>query len=141
MSTLLFTRSSHTLELIPSAVSDDTVAFEAPPLSPQVFDAYNNVDSHSHGPWPDGDYEFVFYNPHVGSGPDSDFGAHGIFIFNVEGRMGMGVHSGRQEVADGLGRLGPEHCTMGCIRTTDDGTLAVLKLHATDPLTAITVQS
>jgi hypothetical protein len=104
-----------------------------------TFDAANNVDSHSKGPWPDGVYNFDHYAAHPGDPPQSPYGSHGIFIFDVPDREGMGVHSGREGAPDGLGRSGFLHCTMGCIRTTDDATAQLVRTHSIDPITAITV--
>jgi hypothetical protein len=103
------------------------------------WDAANNVDTHSKGPWPDGLYVFDYYVPHPGDLPSSAYGSHGIFIFDVPEREGMGVHSGREGVPDGLGRTGFQHCTMGCIRTTDEATAQLLKTHMMDPIKSISV--
>lgn len=73
------------------------------------------------------------YNPHPESGPDNAYGSNGIFIFTVPGRPGMGLHSGRQNNG------GPNHPTLGCIRTTDNGTSLLKYLVATDPLTSMIV--
>jgi hypothetical protein len=102
--------------------------------------AANNVASGSK-PFPDGQWAFAYHKDHPEDpGPDSAYGSYGIFIFTVPGRTGLGVHSGRASVPDGLGRVGPEHATNGCIRTTDDATLAILTLTATDALTTLTVE-
>jgi hypothetical protein len=104
------------------------------------FVAYNNVDSPSNGPWPDGTFSYVGYNSHPAlSDPNSEYGAHGILIFDVPNRQGMGVHSGRLSVPDGLGRSGPLHCTLGCIRTTDEAMAAFLGVIGSDPMNDITV--
>ncbi len=103
------------------------------------WDAANNVNSRSKGIWPNGEYGFDYYVEHPGDTPNSAYGSHGIFIFNVPNREGMGVHSGRDGVPDGLGRSGFRHCTMGCIRTTDDATAQLLRIHAIDPILSITV--
>jgi hypothetical protein len=76
---------------------------------------------------------------HKGDPPQSPYGSHGIFIFDVPDREGMGVHSGREGVPDGLGRSGFLHCTMGCVRTTDDAMAQLVTTHSTDPITAITI--
>ena len=104
-----------------------------------TFDAANNVDSHSKGPWPDGQYHFDHHAAHPGDPPESPFGSHGIFIFDVPDREGMGVHSGREGVPDGRGRAGVLHCTMGCVRTTDDAMAQLVRTHSIDPITAITI--
>ena len=103
------------------------------------WDAANNVDSHSKGIWPNGVYNFGYYVAHPGDPPDSAYGSHGIFVFDVTDREGMGVHSGREDIPDGLGRRGFRHCTMGCIRTTDDATAQLLRTHAVDPIKSINV--
>ena len=95
------------------------------------FPAGNNTTSDSNGPWPPSTYPYSHHVPHPESGPTGPFGSHGNFVFDVSGRTGMGVHSGRQ---------GPESPTRGCVRTTDEGTQAISDLNADDPLTSITVQ-
>jgi hypothetical protein len=104
-----------------------------------TWDAANNVDSRCAGIWPNGTNTFAYYVAHPGDTPNSAFGSHGIFIFNVPGREGMGVHSGREGVPDGLGRSGFLHCTIGCIRTTDEATAQLVRTHAVDPINSITV--
>ena len=128
MSTLQFDRGPEKLSLI---MQDGSTLAR--------FDAANNVDSRSKGIWPDGQYQFSFYNAHPGDLPNSAYGSHGIFIFDVPNREGMGVHSGREGVPDGFGKAGFEHCTMGCIRTTDEAMAQLLRTHAVDPITSITV--
>jgi hypothetical protein len=132
MSTLEFDSAVHTLRLLASGGS---------PLA-GPFVAYNNVDSHSKGPWPAGDFRFVARNAHLElSDPDSEYGSNGILIFEVPGRVGMGVHSGRRDIPDGLGRTGPEHCTLGCIRTTDEAVEAIITGMGSDALVGITVRA
>jgi hypothetical protein len=92
--------------------------------------AANNTTKNSNGPWPNGNYPFSWHNPHPKGGPQS-FGSHGIFIFDVPGRSGMGVHSGRS---------GPSSPTEGCIRTDDPCVKQIKTLHSSDPLTDITVK-
>jgi hypothetical protein len=106
-----------------------------------AWDAANNVDARCVGIWPNGTFNFDYYVAHPGDSPSSAFGSHGIFIFKVPGREGMGVHSGREGVPDGLGRSGFLHCTIGCIRTTDDATAQLVKTHAVDPIKSITVSN
>ena len=93
--------------------------------------AGNNVTLWAKGPFPVGTFSFSHYNRHPGSGPTGPFGSYGIFIFNVPGRTGMGVHSGRQ---------GPQSPTLGCIRTDDPCMLDLNGLHQRDPINSITVQ-
>lgn len=106
-----------------------------------TFPAGNNAQSSSNGPFPPGTHTFSWHSPHSGSGPDSQFGSNGNFIFDVPNRTGLGVHSGRANSCDLLGRCGPKHATDGCIRTTDSATQLIRQLHyGGDPPTHITVQ-
>ena len=115
MAYLRFQRMIHTLEL-----------FDQSGNSLGSWDAYNNVDSHSRGIWPDGQYAFSYWVPHKGLGVDSAYGTHGIYVFQVPGRDGMGVHAGRKTV----GKLkGPQHPTMGCVRTTEDAMTLIQSTH------------
>ncbi len=128
MATLDFSRTGSKLQL---TAANGTVIGS--------WDAANNVDSGSKGPWPNGSYKFDYYVAHPGDPPNSAYGSHGFFGFDVPGREGMGVHSGREGVADGLGRSGFRYCTFGCIRTTDEATAQLVKTHAIDPIASITV--
>jgi hypothetical protein len=103
----------------------------------QTWIAANNVDSHSNGPWPFGEFPLVYYNDLAADGPKGAYGSFGILVFNVPGRSGMGIHSGRWQVPDGLGRSGPFHCTMGCIRTTDAVMQQLLTQHQRTPITLL----
>lgn len=95
------------------------------------FPAGNNTTSTSGGPWPNGTYPYSHYNAHPESGPNDAYGSNGIFVFDVPGRSGMGVHSGRS---------GPQSKTLGCVRTNDEATDFLRTLHETDPLKTLTVQ-
>ncbi len=46
-------------------------------------------------------------------------------MFDVTGREGLGVHSGREGCTDLAGRTGINYATLGCIRTTDEATAAI----------------
>jgi len=106
-----------------------------------TYSAYNNAASNSGGAWAAGTYNFSWWNPHPGNGPSGPYGSYGNFIFDVPGRPGMGVHSGRQGVCDDANRCDAQHATMGCIRTTDAATKFIKDTHpGGDPLTSITVQ-
>lgn len=76
-----------------------------------VYSAGNFTVRGSGGPWPDGIYSPSHYNRHPDSGPTDAYGSNGIIVFSVDGRTGMGLHSGRS---------GPNSPTLGCVRTTDD---------------------
>ena len=93
-----------------------------------VYPAANNSASKTQPYIPTGFYNYAWHPPHrSGDAPDSDEGSNGIFIFNVPGCNGCGVHSGR---VDHLGPYGPgyEYPTDGCIRTTDDATETIKSL-------------
>jgi hypothetical protein len=127
MASLSFDRPSNRITL--RAASGNEMA---------AWEARNNVDSHfSH--WPPGTYAFSHFKTHADDAPDSAYGSIGIFVFTVPGHVGLGVHSGRQDVPDGLQRSGPAHATNGCIRTTDKAMTAIKAAHDTDPLTQISV--
>ena len=128
MSTLAFARGNEQLTL---RASDGSVL--------GTWDAANFVDSRSKGIWPNGQYNFAYYVDHPDDPPESAYGSHGILIFEVPGREGMGVHSGRQGVPDGFGRSGFEHCTMGCVRTTDDAMAQLIRTHQMDPIASIVI--
>jgi hypothetical protein len=101
--------------------------------------AANFVDSQAKGVFPVGTFKFEAWQNHPGDGPDSPFGSSGVATFLVAGRDGMGVHSGRENAPDALGRRGIAHCTFGCIRTTNDAMKAIAAEHAEDPITEIFV--
>ncbi len=105
-----------------------------------TYSAANNAASTSNGPFPPGTFPYSYYSPHTGGDANGAFGSSGNFIFDVPGRTGMGVHSGRANSCDRAGRCGVEHATEGCIRTTDEATEAIKRLHqGGDPVTSITV--
>ena len=129
MSQLTYDRSDHTLTLIDK---DGNQVGQ--------WTAYNNNQSGT-DPFPIGTHNFSWRNPHASENtPNSAYGSSGIFIFNVPGREGLGVHSGRATTADQAGRTGPQHATNGCIRTTDEATAQIVQTHSTDPVTQIRVQ-
>jgi len=96
------------------------------------WSAANNPCSGSED-FPEGKYPFSWHSPHKGAGPNSSFGSHGNYIFEVPRRSGMGVHSGRANEG------GYQHCTKGCIRTIDEATSRMKETHKTDPLKQINV--
>jgi hypothetical protein len=104
------------------------------------FEAYNNVDSKSAGKWPKGTFKYERHTTHADDSEDSAYGSNGNFIFTVPNRTDMGIHSGRKNKADGLGRKGPKHATMGCIRTTDEATAKLLALANSGSIKDLTVE-
>jgi len=108
----------------------------------QQFPAANNPQKNSGGRWPDGTFGYERRTTHPEDAPDSGYGSNGNYIFTVPDRTNMGVHSGRIDTPDGLGRTGVGHATLGCIRTTDEGTAAIGDaMVADDPITHITVRN
>jgi hypothetical protein len=89
-------------------------------------------------PFPDGTWAFSWWSPHTGETENDAFGANGNFIFEVPGRTGMGVHSGRANAAP----PGPAHPTDGCIRTTGAATAKIRQVHDSgDRITELRVSS
>jgi RHS repeat-associated protein len=110
------------------------------PTGGSPYSASNNAASNSAGSWPSGTHPYSYYVPHVGDGPNDTFGSNGNFVFNVPNRTGMGVHSGMRDSCDLAGRCGYEYATEGCIRTTDEATEEIKRLHeGGDPLKEIRV--
>lgn len=117
MSRLFFDGSSHTLSLL----ADDGTSIKS-------WSAYNNVDSHAtlrHVN--NGTYQFQDRSsPHSHTAnPNGPYGSYGIIRFDVPGHPGIGIHSGR---ANARHLPGPQHPTMGCIRTSDEA-MRYLKEH------------
>lgn len=100
--------------------------------------AANNVDS-SAMPWPPGTFAFLATKTHSDDAPNSAYESYGNILFTIPGRDGMAVHSGRKTIADGLGRTGRFHFTMGCIRTTDAAMYKILNVHHNDRIKKIIV--
>lgn len=102
--------------------------------------AYNNVDSHAslRPHLPNGNYVIRdSRRPHAHTAnPNGPYGSYGIIRFDVPGHVGVGVHSGR---ATARHLPGPQHPTMGCIRTSDAAMKDIRDFMANDPLTTISV--
>jgi hypothetical protein len=133
---LLYDRGSGTISIYPGT---PTGTIQGPP---QSFPASNNAQSGSRGPWAPGDYNFGYWVPHSGDGPDDKYGSNGNFVFNVQGCQGCGVHAGRANSCDKANRCGSDYATNGCIRTTDDATSVLKSVHqnAGDPISILRVQ-
>ncbi len=128
MSTLKFDGSTHQITLIDrNGRTVDTWA------------AYNNVDSHAtlrhiqNGTFQAQDR--VAPRPHAASA-NGPYGLHGIIRFNVPGHPGIGLHSGR---ASARHLPGPQHPTMGCIRTSDEAMSAIIDVMRQDHLTTVEI--
>ncbi|MDF3983949.1 L,D-transpeptidase [Luteibacter sp. PPL554] len=97
------------------------------------FPANNITNRTSNGSSPNGTFNRVGLNAHPESDANGPYGSHGIITFDVPGRTGMGLHSGRAD------RGAQNHPTLGCIRTTDAAMEAVRELERTDPVTSMNV--
>ncbi|MDE1150606.1 MAG: hypothetical protein PW843_28995 [Azospirillaceae bacterium] len=128
MSKLQFDGQAHQITLVNAAGT-----------SVGTWAAYNNVDSHAtirHVQ--NGTYIILDTrapHPHAASA-NGPYGLHGIIRFNVPGHPGIGVHSGR---AAARHLPGPEHPTMGCIRTSDEAMGSIVGVMGQDALTTIEV--
>jgi hypothetical protein len=109
----------------------------------QQFPANNNAQRNSRGNWEDGTFQYGYHKSHPeDSSPEGAYGSYGIHVFQVPGAEGIGVHSGRENTPDQLGRPGVDHATRGCIRTTDEGVAAINDaISADDPVTHITIRN
>ena len=104
------------------------------------WDAHNNAEQKSKGPWPDGKYPWSHYNPHADAGLfpaafHAPYGSTGAHIFSVHGRPGLGVHAGRTVGKPyQLGGL-----TDGCIRVPSEAMYLINDTHKRDPVEEIEV--
>lgn len=101
--------------------------------------AYNNVDSHATIKYiRNGIYQVVDrVAPHYHvPNPNGPYGSFGIIRFTVPGHPGVGVHSGRLNAKY---KPGPQHATMGCIRTTDEAMSQIKTYMVKSPLTSIKI--
>jgi hypothetical protein len=131
MSKLVFDGHSHELRLISAA--GETL---------ESWSAYNNVDSHAKlTHLKNGAYNVVdrvYPYVHQGDSADGPYGTYGIIRFDYPGHQGIGVHSGREHHER---RPGPQHWTMGCIRTTDAAMLFISEHMADDNLVNIEIRN
>jgi RHS repeat-associated protein len=105
-----------------------------------TFPAGNNAQKNSRGKWNPGFYWFDYWVSHAG-GPNSRYGSNGNFVFHMPNCVGCGVHSGRQDSCDQANRCGVKYATLGCIRTTDDATSMLKRLHQDgDPVILLLVK-
>ncbi|HZX27698.1 MAG TPA: hypothetical protein VFF16_11540 [Telluria sp.] len=105
------------------------------------WEAYNNVDRHATLRFVP-NRRYVIQDraapfPHRASA-NGPYGLYGIIRFCVPGHPGIGVHSGRS-----ASKIlpGPQHPTMGCIRTSDDAMLQLRQYMKEHPLSIIEVQN
>jgi hypothetical protein len=126
MSRLVFSRGSHKL-----------VLYSCTGEQMDSWPAYSNTNPGTNE-IPDGTYKFSWHSPHTGKTADSAFGSNGNFIFEVPGRIGIGIHSGREFSCV---NPGPQHPTDGCIRTIDKATAKIREVHQRDPLALLTVKT
>lgn len=130
MARLLFDGHAHLLTLL----DDEGIRVDS-------WTAYNNVDRHATLRFiPNRRYyiqDRLAPFPHL-SNANGPYGSYGIIRFSVPGHPGIGVHSGR---AASRNLPGPEHPTMGCIRTSDAAMLALRQYMKQHPLSFIEVQN
>jgi lysozyme family protein len=134
MSTLVFDGTAHTLTLL-----------DAQHKKVGHWHANNRVDSRATFHFvPNRTYRIIDPSHPFRHGPPADtlngpYGRFGIirlqhFTAEGHGHDGVGVHSGRAN------KGGPDHATMGCIRTTDEAMEAIVKHMRHDPIHSITVE-
>lgn len=129
-SSLTFSRSTHSLSLYDN--QGNLVG---------TYNASNNATSGTQ-PWPNGTFSYSWHSPHLNAQPSDRISQSGNYVFNVDGRGGMGVHAGRLGMEDLAGRHDWNHATEGCIRTTEEAMSAIAqRFKQSDPLTTITVQN
>jgi hypothetical protein len=115
-------------------------SISAVPLALREVDrwpAHNEVARSARGDWPPGVYRFSHYNAHAEAGllpaaANTAYGGTGIYVFDVPGRTGMGVHAGRSINYDKPGGK-----TLGCIRVSTVAMLRINAQHQSDPITHI----
>ena len=106
-----------------------------------TWSAYNNVDTHAtiralkNQTYSVQDKLIPHHHKADTNGP---YGSYGIIRFNVPGHPGIGVHSGR---ANAKHKPGPQHPTMGCIRTTDAAMQKITEHMRSQPLSTIEVKN
>lgn len=105
-----------------------------------AWPAYNNVDSHATIRALKNQIYIVqdkIKPLHHKADPNGPYGSYGIIRFNVSGHPGIGVHSGR---ANAKHKPGPQHATMGCIRTTDAAMHEITEYMRRHPLSVIEIK-
>jgi hypothetical protein len=131
MSKLTFDGYEHTLSLLGN---DGSIIGK--------WTAYNNVDRRATFKHVEnGTYQIQDKSkPHLhpGDNADGSYGSYGIIRFSYPGNPGVGVHSGQ---ASNRYKPGPEHPTMGCIRTSDEAMKKIKESMATSSLSTITVSN
>lgn len=136
MSWLLFNRTKGTLSLYEDNHPDNKVA-----IPTHTWVAHNNTTKTSKGPWPNGTWTWTHYNAHPEMGKGSKchntaYGCTGVHVFEVKGRTGMGVHSGRTDGSDD--KVGGK--TLGCVRAPTNAMQTINEVHRTNPIVAIVVR-
>ena len=139
MSWVRFRRSLGLLSLYSSALPRARAQSESLPI--YTWGAHNDVTSTSTGEWPVGTYKWSHYKPHeeMGLFPgcfSTAYGCHGIHVFTVLGRPGMGIHAGR--TFGQQDKLGGK--TQGCVRVSENAMEKINMTHNKDRLEAIVVE-
>lgn len=114
-----------------------------------VWPANNRTDSRATLRFvPNGPYSVVdMRNPHrhdpADDSVEGEYGTFGIVRFGVANHDGVGVHAGRKTTPDLTPErgIGPDHVTMGCIRTTEEAMAAITQTISSDALVQVLVQN
>jgi hypothetical protein len=138
VSRIIFDGISHTLTL--SDKDGNTV---------DVWPANNRTDSRAtlrfvpNGPHPVEDMHGPHRHSTAEDSVEGEYGTFGIVRFGVINHEGVGIHSGRKTTPDLTPErgIGPEHVTMGCIRTTEEAMAVITGTIATDALIQVLVQN
>ena len=114
-----------------------------------TWPANNNVDSHvGLAALPNGVYlikDKSFPHHHPGDSSNGAYGPAGIvrledFHFRKQSHAAVGIHSGRKHAPDKAGRVGVDHATLLCIRTTDQAMSIITMTMRVDPLNTLIVE-
>ena len=138
MSEIIFDGQAHTLTLIDNrgeivgtwAANNRTASTATLRFIPDgQYTSQDSTATHRHGPAEDT--------------LNGEYGTKGILWFKVPGHEGVGIHAGRDSDADRTPQRasGPDHVTMGCIRTTEAAMTAISQTIESDPVYNIRVRN
>lgn len=138
MSRLIFDGLTHTITL--SDGSGNTIG---------MFPANNRTDSRAtlrfvpNGPHLVEDMHVPHRHAPIDDSIEGEYGTFGIVRFGVMNHDGVGVHAGRKTTPDLTPQrgIGPEHVTMGCIRTTEEAMAAIVSTMSHDALIQVLVKN
>ena len=136
MSTATFDGQTHTItvkdkagKIIATGKANNRTANAAtlPYVPTGIYTVLDRSGAHPHGPAEDA--------------LNGEYGTFGIIRFNVPRHAGIGIHAGRQSTQDRTSKhaVGPDHVTMGCIRTDETTMKTLTDLMKSDPLESVIV--